>query len=234
MLHQVQTNFAGRTPNRLDRLNAMARATGARRVPLSSRARAAQRNQRLPFVPPETWYEPHEQGGYRIIAERPGHGFRHVVTPDEIRDRLAQLPERFVAPLEVVQLSRMTRKKQSFPCYGMQWGSAMYLYPIEESLEEEYTAPPKPNQMNEVRMYGGRWVHEAPDTWKLIWTERAVKDFYLNNILIHELGHLLDDRNSRSVDRERYAEWFALEYGYKPTRNSRIAAPKRPVRRRHG
>ena len=37
-----------------------------------------------------------------------------------------------------------------------------------------------------------------PDVWKLIWTEQSIKDFYLNNILIHELGHLLDDRNSRA------------------------------------
>ena len=60
----------------------------------------------------------------------------------------------------------MTRKKQSFPCYGMQWGTAIYLYPIEESLEEHYSAPPKPSQVNEVRMFGGRWVHERLDVWK--------------------------------------------------------------------
>jgi hypothetical protein len=69
--------------------------------------------------------------------------------------------------------------------------------------------------------------------WKLVWTEQAVKDFYLNNILIHELGHLLDDRNSRSVDRERYAEWFALEYGYKPTHRSRSPVKKLVTRRHH-
>jgi hypothetical protein len=106
------------------------------------------------------------------------------------------------------------------------------LYPIEESLEENYSAPPKACQVNEARMFGGCWVEEPGNVWKLVWTERAVKDFYLNNILIHELGHLLDDRNSRSVDRERYAEWFALEYGYKPTR--RLWAPsKKLVTRRH-
>ncbi len=155
------------------------------------------------------------------------------MTPDEVRDRLAELPKHFVEPLEIVQFSRMTRKKQSFPCYGMQWGSTVYLYPIEDNFEEYYSAPPKPSQMNEARMFGGRWIHEAPDVWKLAWTEKAVKDFYLNNILIHELGHLLDDRNSRSVDRERYAEWFALEYGYKPTRRRWSPAKKAVLRRHH-
>ncbi len=49
---------------------------------------------------------------------------------------------------------------------------------------------------------------------------------------MHELGHLLDDRNTSYVDRERFAEWFAVQYGYLPTRSQRSAANK-PVRRRH-
>lgn len=201
-------------------------------APLSQRARGGQVNERLPFVPPEDWHEPQENGaGYRFLVQTPGPGYRHVITPAEVRQRLADLPASFVKPLEVVQFSRMTRKKQSFPCYGMQWGSAIYLYPIEENLVESYHQPPKPNQVNEARMYGGRWVQQGRHTWSLIWTEESIKDFYLNNILIHELGHLLDDRNSRQLDRERYAEWFAIRYGYLPTAGQRTAA--RPARRRH-
>src|SRR5262245_36197926 len=98
--------------------------TVARGVRLSKRARIAPRNQRLPFVPPEDWHEPTEAGdGYRIIVQPAGEGFRHVVTPQEVRDRLAQLPPEFLNSLEILQFSRMTRKKQSFPCYGLQWGS---------------------------------------------------------------------------------------------------------------
>src|SRR5262249_32680238 len=157
---------------------------------------------------------------YRVIEQSPGIGYRHVVTPQEVRDRLSQLPAAFVEPLEVVQLSRMTRKKLSFPCYGMQWGPSIYLYPVEETLVEQFKSPPKTSQLIEARMYGARWESDSKGQWRLIWTEQSIKDFYLNNILIHELGHLLDDRNSRSVDRERYAEWFAIEYGYKSTRRA--------------
>ncbi|HVX13276.1 MAG TPA: hypothetical protein VHC22_18980 [Pirellulales bacterium] len=199
-------------------------------APLSNRARGGQSNEKLPFVPPEDWHEPREDGrAYRIIVQAPGEGYRHVLTPNEIRQRLAELPVEFTRTLEVVQLSRMTRKKQGFPCYGMQWGSAIYLYPIETDLVERYHQPPKPNQANEARMYGGDWVQESPHSWNLVWTEDSIKNFYRNNILIHELGHLLDNRNSRQIDRERFAEWFAIRYGYGPTR----AARRDPVRRRH-
>ncbi|MEX0712955.1 MAG: hypothetical protein WD278_11435 [Pirellulales bacterium] len=204
----------------------------ARRAPLSKRARGGQANERLPFVPPEDWHEPAEtHSGYRFVVQPPGKGYRHVVTPDQVRQRLSQLPSDFVKPLEVVQFSRMTHKKQGFPCYGMQWGSAIYLYPIEQTLIECYHQPPKPNQVNEARMYGGRWVEESPGTWSLIWTEQAIQDFYLNNILIHELGHLLDERNSSQIDRERFAEWFAVHYGYQATYHRRPS--RRVFRRRH-
>lgn len=211
--------------------------TAAKRLPSrkparGKRVRGGQVNERRPFVPPEDWHEPREDGApYRFRVQPPGAGYRHVLTPAEVRARLAQLPAVFLRNLEVVQLSRMTRKKQSFPCYGMQWGSALYLYPIEEGLVERYPRPPKPNQINEARMYGGRWVQESPGVWALVWTEQAIKDFYLNNILIHELGHLIDDRNSRAEDRERFAEWFAIRYGYQPSRPLRAA---RQVVNRHG
>ena len=194
------------------------------------------KNQKCPFAPPEDWYESEgkDGGNYRVIVQDPGPDYSHVVTVEEIRDRLAQLPPEMLEPLEVVQLSRMTRKKRSFPCYGMQWGSTLYLYPIETTLIEYYGRPPRPAERTEAKMFGGRWIRSHENDWRLVWTEKAVKDFYLNNILIHELGHLLDDRNSSYTDRERYAEWFAIEHGYKKSeRLSRRARTPKNVRRRH-
>jgi hypothetical protein len=118
----------------------------------------------------------------------------------------------------------------------MQWGNTIYLYPIEESLVETFVQPPKPAQKIEAAMFGARWSRSADDRWELIWTERAIRDFYLNNVLIHELGHILDSRNSSHRDRERFAEWFALEMGYKPSRTSELKAKalQKYVVRRHG
>jgi hypothetical protein len=231
MGHRSQAFFGNRVRNGVEHHNAMVRGAHSRRGARSSkRVRGVPRNQELPFVPPEDWHEPRPvQRGCRIVRQWPGEGYRHVLTPDEIRARLTELPQKFVEPLQVVQLSRVTRKKLSFPCYGMQWGQAIYLYPVEESLTESYTVPPKPSQEIEARMYGGRWEQDG-SIWKLVWTEQAIKDFYLNNILIHELGHLLDSRNTSYSDRERYAEWFAVEYGYKPSRRGN--APQ-VVRRHH-
>lgn len=103
------------------------------------------------------------------------------------------------------------------PLYGLQWGPTVYLYPIEDSLVETYGRPPLPSQRIEARMFGAKWL-ENQGLWHLEWTLPALKDFYLNNILIHEIGHVNDTRNRNAVDRERFAEWFAIEYGYRATR----------------
>lgn len=230
-------------PNRLLRLTQHVVSTQRLRhgAATGRRARGLHKNERYPFAPPEDWYEPAEPesrgSGYRVIVQSPGDGYRHVLTPQEIRERLAQLPAAMVEPLEVVQLSRITRKKNSFPCYGMQWGTTVYLYPIEKGLVEYYTRPPRPAQINEARMFGARWRQSASDEWQLVWNEAAVKDYYLNNILLHELGHLLDQRNQSCTDRERYAEWFAIEHGYRRSerfdRGVRQRKQPRTIVRRH-
>jgi hypothetical protein len=194
----------------------------------------ATQNQREPFAPPEDWHEPtNRNNGYRVVVQSPGEGYCHVVTPAQVRERLASVPQEFLRGLEVVQFSRMTRKKQSFPCYGMQWGATLYLYPLEESLEEWFYVPPRTEVFNEARMYGGRWDEPSVGTWRLTWTPAAIEDFYLNNILIHELGHLVDDRNSNYAARERYAEWFAVQYGYRATGGQDGRRRQKVVRRHH-
>jgi hypothetical protein len=193
-------------------------------VTLGKRARIGSVALRGPYMPPERWYEPSEEPRrtYKVIADPAGAGFRHVLSEDDVRQRLAQLPAWMTRPLEVVKLSQMTRKKRRAPCYGMQWGTTIYLYPIEETLVETFDSPPKPAQRIEAAMFGARWVLENGQ-WRLLWTEGAIRDFYLNNVLIHELGHILDSRNSNHKDRERFAEWFALEVGYKASRRAELA-----------
>ncbi len=233
MQRRKATSTVGRFPQPQHHNSAaLAKSARQRGLFVSKRSRGAHRNVQLPFLPPEDWHEPAEEAdSYRIIEQEPGPGFRHVLSADDVRARLDLLPSAYLRDLQVVQFSAMTRKKQSFPCYGMQWGASLYLYPIEESLVERYHAPPTPTQRTEARMYGGRWEQESATSWKLIWSEEAVRDFYLNNILIHELGHLIDSRNTRYIERERFAEWFAIQYGYRASK--RLAPIVNDTGRRH-
>src|SRR5438034_11030179 len=88
--------------------------SGRKFVTLGKRARISSATLRGPYLPPERWYEPVEQvvGRYSVIVQPSGNGYRHVVTEDDVRRRLAQLPQWMTSHLQVVQLSRLTRKKR--------------------------------------------------------------------------------------------------------------------------
>lgn len=218
----MKTNFVTSTTRNLHRQTASGLRTGRRQD--ASRPVAAHRQRGIggtgnqpTFFAPEDWHEPRATGNLRFVVQSPGSGYLHPVTVDEVRERLELLPRQFVDSIEVIQFSRMTRKRELFPCYGMQWGSTIYLYPIEESLVETYSRPPLPQQQIEAKMYGGVW-NQCGREWRLHWTPEKLRDFYLNNVLIHEIGHIIDQRNTRSDDRERFANWFAIEYGYRASR----------------
>jgi len=177
------------------------------------------------FDAPEVWHSPvnredSQDHDLNIVIQPAGKGYIHPVSADEVRERILQLPTKFQEKLDVVQFSRMTKKRRLFPCYGLQWGSAVYLYPIEASLEELYVRAPRPAQRIETEMYGGRWIQDG-NLWRLVWTENKIRDFYLNNVLIHEIGHINDDRNASFRKREQFADWFAVEYGYRASRGIR-------------
>lgn len=202
---QRSRNRGGRTRTRIARPPAAYRQRGRTSLPSE------------PFYAPETWHEPTGQSEIEYVVEPPGPGYHHPVTVEEVRARIAKLPSKFTRGVEVVQFSRMTKKRALFPCYGLQWGPNIYLYPIESSLVEHYAAAPIPQQSIEADMYGGRWEQHG-ERWTLTWTADSIRDFYLNNVLIHEIGHVNDARNTRSDAREAYANWFAVEYGYRASR----------------
>ena len=73
--------------------------TWQRRPKQARRSSMGQRNARLPFAPPENWYDPAESDGsetqvtesasYKVIMQPPGDGYRHVITPEQVRGRVS-------------------------------------------------------------------------------------------------------------------------------------------------
>ncbi|MBM4074330.1 MAG: hypothetical protein FJ267_01640 [Planctomycetes bacterium] len=172
------------------------------------------------FSAPEVWHDPVGRSEIEFICQSPGQDYFHPITVEDVRARIELLPKEIVQQVEVIQFSEITRKRKLFPLYGMQWGPNVYLYPMEASLVETYKRPPTPKQLIEASMYGGQWVQERCE-WQLRWTLETIRDFYLNNVLIHEIGHVIDQRNTNSEARERYANWFAIEYGFRVSRGRR-------------
>ena len=203
--------------------NRGAQAIGQQQNHLRRRARKALGPEHVQkYLHPLTWYEPHERGDIilnpQYHVEDPGKGYVHPVTRLDVAERLLLLPERIRAQLSTalqhVEMLTMTKKMKREPHYGMQWGSTVYLYPIEAEYEEYFGRPPRPAELQGIKRYGARWLQHNQNLWICKWTRKTLADFYLENVLMHELGHLLDKRNTSPIDRERFAEAFAQQYGH--------------------
>lgn len=173
------------------------------------------------------WFPPREECAKSVRSypqchvEDPGSGFRHPVTMCEVLERMMQLPREITGRIEerLDHLSMPHLRSPSLPAYGMQWGSSVYLLPIETDRIEQFPALPPVTYRQELAKYGAQWIwNENDKLWECRWTEEALRIFYLENVLIHEIGHLLDTRNNSTRDREAFANAFAAQYGNPPKR----------------
>jgi hypothetical protein len=170
--------------------------------------------------------------------EDPGSDFHHPVTMCEVLERLTQLPREITGRIGVRldHLSMPHLRSPSLPAYGMQWGSAVYLLPIEASRIEKYPVLPSVIYRQELEKFGAQWKwNRDTDQWECHWSKEALRIFYLENVLIHEIGHLLDNRNTSVRKHEAFANAFADHYGNPPKRYKGEKPPHTQRKhRRHG
>jgi len=92
-------------------------------------------------------------------------------------------------------------------------GSHIRIYPIPEKLRWCYGKnKPSPSFAQERLEFGAYWRKIDYD-WFLCWDETSLRDYILNHILIHEIGHSLDNIHYGTRRGEKLAEAFAHRIG---------------------
>jgi len=147
----------------------------------------------------------------RIIVEEAGKEYFHPVSPYEITEKLEEIPVEFLKGLKAIRLCSITRKKKIFYRFGMYLSENIYLYPFSNDLKLAISdSKPKPSMTIEFEKFCGKWVFEN-GFWYLEFDKDSLKNFYLNNVLIHEIAHHYD-RASKEKDRESFADNFVIQF----------------------
>ncbi|MGF1490574.1 MAG: hypothetical protein ACFBSE_26075 [Prochloraceae cyanobacterium] len=143
------------------------------------------------------------------------------VTKAEVSRKLERLPNQFLKDLKGVMLLGGSKKQlktaySGLSCYGTYYDRVIFLLAFpKEQLTTSYVNLPAPHIKKDYEKAGAIYYCKN-NLWHRYFSLNALKTFYLNDVLIHELGHHVD-RNNKNDDlsAEKYAEWFARQYGYK-------------------
>ena len=189
------------------------------------------------WSPSENRYDAPRSREIVVDRERPGEGYRHVLTKKDVQDFIALLPDwdNLAVGMNAIVLAKEYDSANGFHSPGVvhvcAWESTLWINTSNNYYQdhadifarlgvdcepaEDYAQRKLPDAeaaRNYWRMFG--WY--GRDTWLCKFTENAIRAYQLLHILLHELGHHHDRMTTRSQRRaargEPYAEAYALQY----------------------
>jgi hypothetical protein len=134
----------------------------------------------------------------------------------DIASVLVAVPASFLADLDGVFLLGGSAKQLRVATsdlfhYGCYQERRIFLHAFPRELMRQRTArAPRPNIVQAYRRAGVSWTRRG-SKYEIEFTDTTLRNFYLYDVLLHELGHHVD-RRTRKHDKqgaERYAKWFA-------------------------
>ena len=133
---------------------------------------------------------------------------------------VGSMPAEFVRDIDAVVLLGGTSKqcRSEYLRFGVYYSSMIFIHAFpKKRMTTFYKHGLRPNVLDEYRRAGAR-IEECKPGTRIIFDRQALRDFFLRDVLVHEIGHHIDRHNfSCKTDRkiEGFAEWFATEYGFR-------------------
>jgi hypothetical protein len=169
-----------------------------------------------------------------VQVSDPHPDFVRPVNENDIRAALATVPADYTADLRAVFVlsgsKKQARVARRLFCWGTYWRRCIFLAPFPKSLmEASYRPELCPSKLIEWER-AGAVIRDVPGGVRVTFDAASLRRFYLREVLMHEVGHHVDRRpREPSRTREGFANWFALEYGYRLRPNtSQMGGPDLP------
>jgi hypothetical protein len=156
-----------------------------------------------------------EQSEVVVHRERPGEGFRHLVSVRDVQTFVTLIPEfsSWTTGLDAIVLAHGIEGK-----YGRYRDGVIELRAWPKELSRWCTADFLDASPELFQRLGVEREQDPSDPrwYRLHWTEAQARAFMLMDVFIHELGHHVDRMTSRRKETcgrgEPFAEAFARSY----------------------
>jgi hypothetical protein len=163
---------------------------------------------------------PEGSGAPLVVVAEPHPDFVCPVTEAELKEVLASIPRTFTAGLKAVFVlagsKKLAKVSRRLFCYGAYSMDCVCLTPHPKAyMQQILRRPPSPSLLRELERAGVD-TQESRKGLVITFDLPSLRRFYLQDVLMHEIGHHVDRRPRASRrTREGFASWFASEYGYR-------------------
>ena len=165
--------------------------------------------------------EEFENRGSPLIRIEPTHNeLIFPVTQDDIEATLARIPSDYVDGIKAILVPSGSKKQikvsKGLYRFGEYWQECIFLHPYPKvDMTLTFSKKPNPKVIQEYQRAGATVAQKGTGI-EILFDDNSLRQFYLRDVLMHEIGHHNDDRRGRPRrKREGFAEWFASEYGYR-------------------
>ncbi len=154
-----------------------------------------------------------------VRVERTHDDFIFPASGNEIQVAISRIPLNYLRGIKAILVPPGSNKQlkvaKALYIYGEYWMNCIFLhpYPKRNMLLRECNHL-RPHELESYNR-AGAVIGEDKDGITISFNENALKAFYLCDVLMHEIGHHIDTQRRPQIRREKFAEWFALEYGYR-------------------
>ena len=154
--------------------------------------------------------------------KKPFHsGFVLPISKEDIEKQLLDLPEEYILDIKGIRILPGSKKQlkvcKNWQMYGEYAVGFISLYPFPKKLMNiQLKKLPAPHLQRELKRVGVQFKN-IKKRWYQVFSEQALRSFYLNDVLIHEIGHHVDRFNQHKsyYQKEKFAEAFADAFGFK-------------------
>jgi len=158
-----------------------------------------------------------------FIVDNPSRDFYFPISVDDIKNILEKLPKEHTEHLTHIWLRKIKRndylEDDSLQgCFIV--GSGVFLiimHPFPKNNKMVFgKKKPLQKTLNFYKKYTTELSQDSDGYWYLQWTEDLIKRYYLESLLLHEIGHSIDSFYTSfwSKASNRKKEVFANSYAY--------------------
>jgi hypothetical protein len=167
--------------------------------------------------------------GIRYIVDPLPKGYVYPCSIEDIRRILKELPSVFLQNVSAIHLCNQVKMNPGVDAHIYD-GSYIRIYPVPDKLRWNHgRKKPSPALAQERLEFGAYW-QKMDGEWWLCWDKDTLKEYTLNHIFLHEIGHSLDNHYYGTRRGEKVAEAFAHRVGR--NREIKRRAKKRKMRLR--